>query len=156
MNFSDLSNDPLGIGLITRAQDRRRNYAMGEGFGNGGFGGPLPDPAWDGFFQALSEKGVRGLADNSVGEAKGMFPESGSTVSTYDPSFQTSAVDTMPSNQLGTSGSGRMAGLGEPGPSIPSMDALLQKTTRARVKNPVGQRVIGQRGTNGSNISERG
>lgn len=157
MTFNGLSLADQ-IGLESRAADRRRNYAMGEGFGTGANLGPLPDPKWDGFFQALSEKGVRRLADNSVGEATGQFPESPQPVSTVNPNFQTSAVDSMPSNQLGT-GQMTMPGagystIGHTGGSIPSMDAL-QKTTRAGAgRRP--QRVVKQRGTSGSNISERG
>lgn len=52
--------DPLGISVQARGMDRRFNYAQqhpGSSFG------PLPNPMWEGLFQALQEQGV----DNVVG-----------------------------------------------------------------------------------------
>jgi hypothetical protein len=69
LNFN---NDPLGIGVIGRAQDAR-NRDLNDSFsddinspGWGGRGGPLPDPAWQGLMQAFSEKGVDKLVGGNV------------------------------------------------------------------------------------------
>lgn len=60
-------DDPLGIALKDRAQQQRFAYQTGEGWGIPQLG-PLPDPAWQGLFQALSERGVDRLVG---GEAPG-------------------------------------------------------------------------------------
>lgn len=154
----DSATDPLGIALKSRASQSRQNYALNEGWGHPMFG-PLPDPQWDGFFQSLAESGVSRLGDNSVGEAKGMFPGAKPNVATYDPSYQTSAIDSMPSNHIGSAGMG--APMGARGESIASMDALNGATGGFTAKGSTMGRgrqfmkVRGQRGTNGSNISER-
>lgn len=80
MAFNPNDDDSLGIGLQARAADRRmlkRNTDMqtmspGE-WNNRNIGGPAVDPQWDGFFQALHEQGVSGVADDSVGMDKGMW-----------------------------------------------------------------------------------
>jgi hypothetical protein len=71
MNLN-LNNDPLGLGVIGRAQDARnrdRIDSFEEDINNpgwGGRGGPLPDPAWQGLLQALDEKGVDKLVGSNV------------------------------------------------------------------------------------------
>lgn len=147
----DASTDPGGISLMNRARQNRLEYEQqnrGRNFG------PLSDPRWDGFFQAMNEAGVSRIADNSVGEARGMFPGKEPLPSTYDPTYQQSAVDTMPSNQIGVAGPD--APLGVRGGSIPSMDALTRATGGFTVSPSKGRmRVQTQRGTNGLNHSER-
>lgn len=93
--------DRLGIGLKSRAKRERMSADPREGFGR--HVGPLGDPQWAGFFQALQEAGVDRVADNSVGEARGMFPQSAPYEHTFDPmQGQTSAVlASGPSNQIG-------------------------------------------------------
>jgi|ERR1035437_3667423 hypothetical protein len=55
----DPSTDPLGIGLKQRAVANQQPY---QGFG------PLPDPQWQGYFQAINEAGVDKFAGaNPVG-----------------------------------------------------------------------------------------
>lgn len=96
----DAQTDPLGIGLQSRAANRRFTYGVqnpGSNFG------PGHSSAWDGYFQALNEAGVSNLGDNSMGVHRGMFDAKPALPSTYNPAFQTSAVDAMgPSNQIGS------------------------------------------------------
>lgn len=87
MNFN-AQTDPLGIGVQARGRAHRQAYEM-QNLGHNM--GPLSSSMWDGFFQAMQEQGVRGVADNSVGVARGMFGATPQT-STYDPSFQSSAL----------------------------------------------------------------
>lgn len=61
----DPSDDPLGIGIQDRAQKRRQSFALNEGWGHPTFG-PLPDPRWEGFSQALGEAGVDELVGGNV------------------------------------------------------------------------------------------
>lgn len=60
--------DRLGVGLRSRAKQQDRAYA--RQFGSAG---PLKDPMWSAMFQAMQEQGVTGLADESVGQKRGMF-----------------------------------------------------------------------------------
>lgn len=112
----DQQSDPLAIGLQSRARQKRLDYYNGAGFGH--MGTVLPDPKWDGFFQAMDEAGVSNLADSSVGIKKGMWSPGAPQGGTYDPRYQSSAVDAMsPSRQLGV-----------PGANVPSsVQALLRK-----------------------------
>ena len=80
-------------------------------------------PEWDAYFQALDEQGVSGLADDSVGQAKGMFPltrpqprtaEGPGAVQTFSP-----LGPNMGSNQIGV-------------PGIPALDALERVTGAPR------------------------
>ena len=69
----DSHSDPLGIGLKSRAKQTRRMQAVPHRRGSMTV---LPDPQWEGYFQALSEAGVDNLADSSVGVKRGMFSPS--------------------------------------------------------------------------------
>ena len=69
----DSHSDPLGIGIKSRAKQTRRMQAVPHRRGSMNV---LPDPQWEGYFQALREAGVDNLADQSVGVKKGMFPSS--------------------------------------------------------------------------------
>lgn len=92
----DPSRDPLGLDLQRRAQryKERDKQLAGENWNSiasqnpniGSFGplrnlsgqlnavsGPLPNPEWDGWFQALREQGVDNLADDSVGAKRGLW-----------------------------------------------------------------------------------
>jgi hypothetical protein len=152
----DYQNDPLGIDVQSRGINRRWNYGIEHPEARLS-GGPLPDPRWEGFFQAMSDQGVTKMADNSVGQARGMFAPKAAAPSTYNPDFQGSAVDTMPSNQLGVAGG--HAPLGMVGNSIPSMDALTKATGGFSFRQtPTKKRmtVQQQRGTSGNNQSQRG
>lgn len=115
----DASSDPLGIGLQSRAAQSRFNYGVqnpGTSFG------PGHSAAWDGFFQALNEAGVSHLGDSST--RMGFGPQFGSLPSTYNPSFQTSAVRASgPSNQIGT-------------PGIPQSMSSLQQSVGRTAKKP--------------------
>lgn len=64
-------DDPLGIAVQGRAQAARQTQHL-QDWGHPSFG-PLPDPKWDGLFQAMGEQGVTGVADNSVGAKRGMW-----------------------------------------------------------------------------------
>jgi hypothetical protein len=157
----DPNTDPLGIGLRQRAGDRQSAYYNENPAARMAHANIFSDPRWDAYFQSLDEAGVSKLADQSVGEAKGMFPASAPAASTYDPSYQTSAVDTMPSNQFNVPGEGAPTGVY--GSSIPAMDALSRATGGFTAKETPqygrGRRfmkVQTQRGTSGSNQSERG
>lgn len=77
------ADDPLGIAVQGRAQAARQKQHLDD-WGHPTFG-PLPDPKWDGFFQAMGEQGVTGLADDSVGVKKGMFSATPDLPDTYDP-----------------------------------------------------------------------
>jgi hypothetical protein len=44
--------DPLGLGVKGRAREKRLAASMA---GTQTIGGPLPDPNWDGYFQAADE-----------------------------------------------------------------------------------------------------
>lgn len=64
--------DPLGVGLKSRAKQsrwRNRDQTRGRNLG------PLSDPQWDAFFQAMDEQNVSKLADSSVGAARGMWDD---------------------------------------------------------------------------------
>ena len=114
------TTDPLGIGLKARAANQRRDLEvrnLGHNYG------PLSDPAWDGFFQAMNEAGVDNLADNSMGAARGMFSAKPPLPSTFNPAFQTSATMGMtPTNQIGVPG------------VVPSLEGLFAATRRPRGK----------------------
>lgn len=90
----DPVTDPLGISLKERARQQRqlregvgalqRGQRELQAPGMGLYGplhsslgtplsGPIPDPQWEGFFQALNEADVDRLADESVGIKRGMF-----------------------------------------------------------------------------------
>lgn len=105
----DARTDPAGASLKARAGARRDTYRyqnLGKNMG------PLSDPAWDGFMQAMGEAGVSGLADNSVGVKKGMFSPGAAYQPTYNPLMgQSSAVDAMPSVGIGSSTQGAIDGL---------------------------------------------
>lgn len=101
------NTDPLGNGLKSRAAEYKnawqqaadqnaRDHGQLVSFGHIG---PLSNPAWDGFYQAMQEKGVDRLADSSVGMKKGMFGGFDAP-DTFNANFQQSAVASKPSNQL--------------------------------------------------------
>lgn len=64
----DPQSDPLGIGVMSRARENRFKLAAK---GLAPAIGPLPDPQWEGFFQAIAEahpgKTVRYGQDNPEG-----------------------------------------------------------------------------------------
>lgn len=88
----DAATDPLGIGVKSRGMNRRQQFEM-RNLGHNM--GPLADPQWQGLLQALQEAGVSRVADNSVGEARGMFSPSTPYEPTFDPETQSSAVATV-------------------------------------------------------------
>lgn len=51
-------DDPLGVALQGRAREERINAQMA---GQTPMFGPLPNPQWEGYFQALQERGVNKL-----------------------------------------------------------------------------------------------
>lgn len=51
----DPSTDPLGLDLQQRARANRFQYALQNPMAASA--GPLPDPHWDAFFQAVNEAG---------------------------------------------------------------------------------------------------
>lgn len=96
------ADDPLGIAVQGRAQQARQAQHLKD-WGHPTFG-PLPDPKWDGFFQAMGEQGVTGVADDSVGVKKGLWSDtSRSWEPTFDPASQTSAQTTA-APQIGNTG----------------------------------------------------
>lgn len=108
-------------------------------------GNPVNNPGmsklWERWFDTLAEQGVDRLADQSVGERRGMFQRSTGYAPTFDPSFQSSAVvDAGQSNQIDA-------------PSLHPALAALQRLTGRRGTS--GLRVRTQRGTSGFNRSER-
>jgi hypothetical protein len=150
------TKDPLGIDRGIRGMNNRFNFQQqnpGNAFG------PLPSMQWEGFFQGLQDRGVSKVGDSST--RRGFGPQFGALPSTYNPDFQVSASESMPSNQIGVPG--EEAPLGVYGSSIPSMDSLSRSTGgyfgiehRAQGRGRRFQKVVGQRGTSGSNQSERG
>lgn len=46
--------DPLGVGVQTRGMQHALQASID---GDRGIGGPLPDPQWEGFYQAIGEHG---------------------------------------------------------------------------------------------------
>jgi len=115
------TKDPLGIDRGIRGLNSRFDFQQqnpGNAFG------PLPSMQWEGFFQSLKDNGVTGLGDSST--KAGFGPQFGALPSTYNPSYQGSAVETMPSNQVGVPGQNMP--LGSYGESIPAMDALTKIT----------------------------
>lgn len=150
------TKDPLGIDRMARGVNSRFEFQQqnpGNAFG------PLHSAQWDGFFQALQDQGVKRLADNSIGQARGMFPGQEATPNTYDPRYQTSAVAAAgPSNQVGAmpgSVSGIYASVGDR--EVPGGWMMRAPVTRRNVKNPRANiKAVGQRGTSGTNQTERG
>lgn len=104
--------DPLGVGLKSRAKQsrwRNRDQTRGRNLG------PLSDPQWDAFFQAMDEQNVSKLADSSVGAARDMW-DPAQIVRGPEARHQGSApLAQRPSNQLNA----RNVDL-----SLASMDAL--------------------------------
>lgn len=90
----DQSQDPLGIALMGRAKAARDKQHLDSmsNVNSMQVGGPAPDPKWDGFFQAMNEAGVTGLADNSVGVKKGMFGAEAPLPDTYNPRYQITSL----------------------------------------------------------------
>jgi hypothetical protein len=86
-----LPDDPLGIGLRTRAAQARRAYEdenreLGKAHGQlVSFSnlGPLSDPMWDAFKQAYAERGVSKMSGGSLPMSR--FGQS----TVFDPSVQT-------------------------------------------------------------------
>lgn len=92
----ELDDDPLGIGLQTRAAARRKaaeNSQPTSEWMNHQIGGPAISPAWEGWFQALQEAGVDNLGDNSVGVKRGMWSQGPEYKPLFDPNYgESSAV----------------------------------------------------------------
>lgn len=93
-------DDALGNGLMSRAaaykndwnlqaKENARQHGQLVSFGQIG---PMGDPRWDAFFQAMDEAGVSKAGDNSMGVKQGMFGGAAPLPSTFDPTFQRSAV----------------------------------------------------------------
>lgn len=53
-----LQYDPTGISQMMRAKDHRFQYTVAHPTDAIG---PLPDPRWEGYFQALDDAGVQGI-----------------------------------------------------------------------------------------------
>ena len=83
----DPSTDPLGIGLQQRAATNRQPY---PGFG------PLPDPQWEGFFQAADEAGVSKFAG-------GASPVESNQLAGFKAPTDFSGTETYGGNQRGPS-----------------------------------------------------
>lgn len=92
------SEDPLGIGLQARAAQRMKDQQVGQdpsGWMNRPIQTVLPDPQWQGWFQALQEAGATNLGDSSQMERKGLWDPSNQPYEpTFDPTHQTSAEAT--------------------------------------------------------------
>lgn len=192
-----LQSDPnydFTTGMSQRARGMQKRFEYDQEHGSSF--GPLPDPQWAGFFQALEDQGV---------DRVGQMAMSPGTAPTFDPSYQSSALGRNgvlrnaqgqatanvfvpnPSTHIGNDVSAleqkytsnpqlRQAVLGSYGPNdLASVNALgradmyhmpsapmkagdfsVKQTTTRNVKNPrARQRVVGQRGTSGSNQTER-
>lgn len=96
----DPSTDPLGIGLQQRAAANRQPY---PGFG------PLPDPQWEGYFQAMNEAGVNKVA--------GANPAGTNQLTGFQPPTDFSGTETYGGNR-GPSYSGSVPGASG-APNIP-------------------------------------
>lgn len=48
-------DDPLGLGLMQRARERRQAQLNANPAASGFMSGPLPDQNWDAWFQAIAE-----------------------------------------------------------------------------------------------------
>lgn len=141
--------------LRGQAKERRRqleaeSYAQTGRLPRTSFMPSLP-PEWDAWFQALENEGVTRLGDQSVGEAKGVFPGRAPLVSNFDPSYQSSAVlESRPSKQIGArndymipSLGGLVTAMGEDGrwtASQPRPQGRVSATGQSKL------RVQGQRG----------
>ena len=69
--FNDLHRN-VGLGLRERERRQKAEYQMR---GTGLAGGFKPGLAWDALFGGMREAGVDRLADQSVRERRGMFPD---------------------------------------------------------------------------------
>lgn len=159
-----LGDDPLGIALKGRAQQSRADQHLAEMDGNINarmIGGPLPDPAWDGLFQALAEKGVhrmgvdagsaalpstRGLGQHSAieDEANG-----GSLTSNLANVYKGRLLDIGEQPDAGA-----LRGLRGAAPQSPyggGQPGQWQASQQAGGR----MRIVGQRGTTGMNQSQR-
>lgn len=94
------NTDPLGIGLRERSRQARAQFNP-TGLG---MSGPLMDPMWDAYLHSMMENGVSDLADNSVGDARGMTvgvgnrQPYGTTASKYQGGIRGKRVGAQPSN----------------------------------------------------------
>lgn len=92
--------DPSGIDQMTRARERRFKYQVGNP--NAPIG-PLPDPRWEGYFQAVED------ATGGRRARFGYWDQPQADI-TRDPTWAASSAQEMPqamtafpkSNQLGT------------------------------------------------------
>lgn len=92
-------DDPLGIALQDRAMQQRQAQHLDEMEGDINhrmIGGPLPDPRWEGLFQAMNERGIRRASLGGGTAALG---------STAYPAFQQAADES--SNNIATPFRGR-------------------------------------------------
>lgn len=64
-------DDPLGLGLMQRARERRQAQLNNNPAAQTYMSGPLPDQNWDAFFQAVSESNP----GKSINFAGGAAPE---------------------------------------------------------------------------------
>lgn len=98
--FWNAQDDPQGVGLRSRAaayktdwgnaaKENARQHGQLVSFGQVG---PISDPKWDAFMQAMDEAGVSKVGDDSMGVEKGMWGAASPGVSTFNPAFQSSAV----------------------------------------------------------------
>lgn len=67
------AKDSAGVAIKNRAANQRWNYMTGEGFGRSPINSLGMGSDWEGLFQAMQEMGVDNVADNSVGQRRGMF-----------------------------------------------------------------------------------
>lgn len=87
MFTNPLNDDKLGIGLRQRAKEAHRafetegrDYAKSQGqLVSFGQLGPLRDPMWDAYFQALDEQGVSKMAGGSLTSSPVGYNPAGST-----------------------------------------------------------------------------
>ena len=124
----DPSTDPLGIGLKQRAAVNQQPY---PGFG------PLPDPQWEGFFQAMNEAGVDKIGGGQSPAGSNQLtgtqtPTDFSGTETYGgnkgPTYLGSTPPSAAASPWGLGGTGPSAAmLNPPGiPSVPNPNRLTE------------------------------
>lgn len=73
-SFGQGSTDPLGVALKLRARDSRNAFEQAQG-PNPFMSGPLADPNWDAYGQAMQEQGIEeglgGISPKGVGHPEG-------------------------------------------------------------------------------------
>jgi hypothetical protein len=82
-------DDPLGIAVMQRAKAARFQYNLQNPMAM--TAGPLPDPRWDGFFQAVEENAPGGIKGAGRSDPMPGLPDAPSS-----PSAAFSATDDSP------------------------------------------------------------